>query len=59
MTREEIYTKVQAVLVDALGVDEEEVKPESAMTWAPRASTSWTSCSAWKRASTSRSRVVS
>ena len=29
MTREEIYTKVQAVLVDALGVDEEEVKPES------------------------------
>lgn len=29
MTREEIYTKVQAVLVDALGVDEEEVKPDS------------------------------
>lgn len=29
MTREEIYKKVQAVLVDALGVDEEEVKPES------------------------------
>jgi acyl carrier protein len=29
MTRDEIYTKVQAVLVDALGVDEEEVKPES------------------------------
>ena len=29
MTREEIYTKVQAVLVDALGVDEEEIKPES------------------------------
>src|SRR4051812_49006611 len=27
MTRDEIYTKVQAVLVDALGVDEEEVKP--------------------------------
>jgi len=29
MTRDEIYTKVQAVLVDALGVDEEEIKPES------------------------------
>jgi acyl carrier protein len=29
MTREEIYKKVQAVLVDALGVDEEEIKPES------------------------------
>jgi acyl carrier protein len=29
MTREEIYDKVKAVLVDALGVDEEEVKPES------------------------------
>ena len=29
MSRDEIYKKVQAVLVDALGVDEEEVKPES------------------------------
>src|SRR5882724_1338940 len=29
MSRDEIYTKVQAVLVDALGVDEDEVKPES------------------------------
>ena len=29
MTREEIYDKVKAVLVDALGVDEEEVKPDS------------------------------
>jgi len=27
MSREEIYTKVQGVLVDALGVDEEQVKP--------------------------------
>src|SRR3954470_13823866 len=27
MTRDEIYKKVQAVLVDALGVDEEEVTP--------------------------------
>ena len=27
MPREEIYSKVQAVLVDALGVDEEEVTP--------------------------------
>src|SRR2546423_13436775 len=27
MTREEIYKKVQVVLVDALGVDEEEVTP--------------------------------
>lgn len=29
MTRDEIFKKVQEVLVDALGVDEEEVKPES------------------------------
>ncbi len=29
MTREEIYDKVKAVMVDALGVDEDEVKPES------------------------------
>ena len=29
MTRDEIYTKVQGVLVDALGVDEEEVTPEA------------------------------
>jgi acyl carrier protein len=29
MTRDEIYQKVQAVLVDALGVDEDEVKPDA------------------------------
>jgi acyl carrier protein len=29
MSRDEIYQKVQAVLVDALGVDEDEVKPDS------------------------------
>lgn len=29
MTSEEIYDKVKAVLVDALGVDDDEVKPES------------------------------
>src|SRR4051795_4048100 len=29
MTRDEIYKKVQAVLVDALGVDDEEVKPDA------------------------------
>src|SRR3954471_13872723 len=29
MTRDEIYKKVQAVLVDALGVDEDEVKPDA------------------------------
>src|SRR5918911_2290434 len=29
MTREEIYDKVRAVLVDALGVDEDEVTPEA------------------------------
>ena len=29
MSREEIYEKVQAVLVDALGVDEEEVTPNA------------------------------
>ncbi|CAG0974877.1 NADH dehydrogenase (ubiquinone) 1 alpha/beta subcomplex 1 [Phycisphaerales bacterium] len=32
MTRDEIFTKVQALLVDALAVDEEEVKPESILT---------------------------
>jgi acyl carrier protein len=31
MTREEIYTKVQGVLVDALGVDEEEVTPAATL----------------------------
>jgi acyl carrier protein len=31
MTRDEIYDKVKAVLVDALGVDEEEVKPDSTL----------------------------
>ncbi|MCS7032823.1 MAG: acyl carrier protein [Phycisphaerae bacterium] len=31
MTHEEIYNKVKAVLVDALGVDDEEVKPESVL----------------------------
>ncbi|MCS7304022.1 MAG: acyl carrier protein [Thermoguttaceae bacterium] len=30
-TREEIYQKVQAALVDALGVDEEEVTPEATL----------------------------
>ena len=29
MSRDEIYTKVQTVLVDALGVDEEEVTPNA------------------------------
>src|SRR6266513_6495788 len=29
MSRDEIYQKVQTVLVDALGVDEEEVKPNA------------------------------
>src|SRR3954471_23169391 len=31
MTRDEIYKKVQAVLVDALGVDEEEVTPQAVL----------------------------
>ncbi len=31
MTREDIYTKVQAVLVDALGVDEDDVKPTATL----------------------------
>ena len=31
MSRDEIYKKVQAVLVDALGVDEEEVTPQATM----------------------------
>src|SRR5688500_5654730 len=31
MSREEIYSKVQAVLVDALGVDEEEVTPDATL----------------------------
>ena len=29
MNRDEIYKKVQGVLVDALGVDEEEVTPDA------------------------------
>jgi acyl carrier protein len=31
MTRDEIYTKVQGVLVEALGVDEEEVTPTASL----------------------------
>ena len=31
MTRDEIYTKVQGVLVDALGVDDDEVTPTSTL----------------------------
>jgi acyl carrier protein len=31
LTRDEIYKKVQAVLVDALGVDEEEVTPTASL----------------------------
>ena len=31
MTRDEIHTKVQAVLVDALGVDEDEVTPTASL----------------------------
>ena len=31
MSRDEIYNKVKAVLVDALGVDEEEVKPNATL----------------------------
>ncbi|MDB5304574.1 MAG: phosphopantetheine-binding protein, partial [Phycisphaerales bacterium] len=29
ISHDEIYTKVQGVLVDALGVDEEEIKPDA------------------------------
>ena len=32
MTRDEIYAKVQETLVDALGVDEEDVSPEATLT---------------------------
>jgi acyl carrier protein len=31
MTRDEIYNKVKAVLVDALGVDDDEVKPDATL----------------------------
>ena len=31
LSRDEIYKKVQDVLVDTLGVDEEEVKPDSVL----------------------------
>ena len=31
MTRDEIYSKVQGVLEDALGVDADEVKPEATL----------------------------
>lgn len=32
MTRDEIYSKVQEVLIDALGVDEDEITPEAKLT---------------------------
>ena len=31
LSRDEIYAKVQAVLVDALGVDDDEVKPDATL----------------------------
>lgn len=31
MTRDEIFTKVKGVLVDALGVDDDEVKPQASL----------------------------
>ncbi|MBX3352909.1 MAG: acyl carrier protein [Phycisphaeraceae bacterium] len=31
MTREEVYSKVQEVLIDALGVDDDEVTPEATL----------------------------
>lgn len=32
MTRDEVYSKVQEVLIDALGVDEDEVTPDATLT---------------------------
>ena len=60
-TYEEIFEKVQATLVDALGVDEEDVTREATLraTWAPSRSTFWTSSSAWSGISGSRSRAAS
>ena len=60
-TKEEVFSKVQWPLVDALGVDEEEVTPEA--TAGGRLgrrvrSTFWISCSAWKKPSTSRFRAA-
>ena len=59
-TQEEIYTKVSATLVEALNVDEDDIKPppRCKATSAPSRSTSWTSSSGWSASSASRSRAA-
>ena len=60
-THDEIFQKVQATLVDALGVDEDDVTPDATLqgTWGPSRSTSSTSSSASSGTSGSRSRGAS
>jgi len=60
-TKEEVFEKIQAALVDALGVDDEDVTPEATLveTSAPSRSTSWTSFSASRSRSPSRFRAAS
>ena len=52
----EVYEKIKVALVDTLGVDEDEIKPEATLVGDLGASRSisWTSSSGWRRRSTSR-----
>ena len=60
-TYDEIFEKVQATLVDALGVDEEEVTREATLQGDLGLSRLifWISCFAWKETSGSKSRAAS
>ena len=57
LSEEDIFSKVQESLVDALGVDDDEVTDEATLVGdlALSRSTSWTSCSNWKKLSVSPS----
>ncbi len=60
-TNDEIFEKVQATLVDALGVDEDDVTPGATLQGdlAQNPSTFWTSSFVWSATSESRFRAAS
>ena len=60
-TKDEIFAKIRTALVDALGVDEEEVTPDATLVGDLGASrlTFWISSSGWKRPLISRCHAAS
>ena len=55
-TKNPVFEKVALCLADALGVDEDDIKPDATLVGdlVPSRSISWTSCSGSRRPSTSR-----